>query len=397
MNFAKSKVLIVDDTYVNRSILRELLTISHPEYDIVCAVGGREALQMVQDIPPDIILLDVMMPDLDGFEVCKILKSDDRYKNIPIIIITALDNIDQKINGFKLGADDYIPKPINEDEIKARVEAHLRIKKYQDDLKDANRKLKRAHNALLENAKMSAVGSFAAGISHEFNNILTMMGGYTQLSLKSRDVDELLENNKVVDELVVRGKEIIEGLLSFAWEDEYHKKCKANIIDLVERDLLLLKKFINDGNIKIVKEYEEIPDVFCWASQMSQVFINIIKNSIDSMSSAPEKILTIRIYPADVEFYMQGKDKNFIVKKKCVGIDLSDTGCGIPEKVKKKIFEPFVTTKGVFGGGDNTTPGTGLGLSIVYGIVKRHKGIIVFNSKEGEGTMFKIKIPVKLN
>ena len=167
------KVLIVDDEPFNRILLQEIFEESHPEYELLMAENGQAALDIVLQEFPDLILLDIMMPGMDGYEVCAELKKDESVQHIPVILITALEETHQKVKGFEAGAVDYIVKPINEEETKARVEAHLRIKQYHDELEETNIKLKTAQNALVESAKMSAIGSLAAGVSHEFNNILS--------------------------------------------------------------------------------------------------------------------------------------------------------------------------------------------------------------------------------
>ena len=383
-----SKILIVDDSVINRSLLKEVLQIGHPNYAISLAANGEDALIMVEDIRPDIILMDVIMPGMDGFQVCSKLKSDPRFKGIPILLITGLDKTEQKINGFKVGAADYIIKPINEEETRARVEAHLRIKRYQDEQQEMNDKLKRAQSALIQNEKMSAVGALSAGISHEFNNILTMMGGYTQLAVSNDDLKELKEFIEIIDELVIRGKKIVKSLLNFSREDGVYKKEKQDICELFTQDLLLLTKMLNDNGVEVKKDFGKVRPIYCFGSQLSQVLINIVKNAIEAMKERPQKILTISVHEIDKHSDIECDHEH------CVQIKVSDTGEGISDHLKEKIFEPFVTTKGVISGGDKNTPGTGLGLSITYGIVQKHQGIINIESKENEGTTFIVILPI---
>ncbi|MCA9400479.1 MAG: response regulator, partial [Candidatus Omnitrophica bacterium] len=146
------KILIVDDHPANRALLSEILKHSHPEYIVFEAEDGLQALEVTREIHPDLILLDIMMPGMDGFEVLKTLKEDERFKPVPVLLITALDNIENKIKGFQAGANDYIAKPIHKEETLARVEAQLRIKRYHDDLQEAMNKLKTAQKALIESA-----------------------------------------------------------------------------------------------------------------------------------------------------------------------------------------------------------------------------------------------------
>lgn len=389
-----TKIMIVDDSKINRVLLKEIIAHSHPEYVISMACSGEEALESLAISLPDIVLLDVMMPGIDGFEVCRRMKSDQRFSNIPVLMITALDKMEHKVMGFEAGAADYIIKPIDARETNARVDAHLKIKRYQDELIILNERLVQAQGALVESAKMSAVGSLAAGISHEFNNILVMMKGYVQLNENSQDIEALRKTIKIVKDLIPRGEQIVGGLLDFSRKHDAANKEVANIGEVLLKSISLMSPQFKMSNVIVSSNINQTPLIKCYPAQLAQVFVNLLGNAIDAMSQSKEKRISVELCHYK-EADMEPGQQNFCgPSKECIAVRITDTGSGIPKEIENKIFEPFVTTKGVVMGGNRTRPGTGLGLSISYGIIKRHDGSISFTNNPGAGTSFLILIPV---
>jgi len=389
------KILIVDDDPISRRFLKEVLFAVHPEYEFFFASNGTEAFEIIDTTFPDLILLDIMMPGTNGFRVCEKLKSIEKVQDIPVLLITGLSKIEEKVKGFKAGAADYITKPLNPEETVARVEAHLKIKQYYDELKQANKKLKNMQSRLIEKAKMAAIGIFTSGVAHEFSNILTMMSGYSQLALQTEKQQDLKESMIIINELTSRGKKIVAGLLDFSRENEYYAKKDTDITQIIEKCLLLMKKLLRDEGIEIRKAFDPIPEIKCHTNQMLQVFVNIIKNAIDAMSGMGKKILYIEVKQCvDNEQLKRycGREK-VDLNQSYIIIKFIDTGPGIPENLKERIFEPFITNKGVLSGGNDNTPGTGLGLSIAFGVIKRHNGFIFAQSKHGQGAVFTIGLP----
>jgi signal transduction histidine kinase len=391
------KILVVDDDKVSLALFEEILGGADKAYKLILANSGRMALDIVEKDKPDLILLDIVLPDIDGFELCLQIKSRPSFKDVPVILVTALEKAEEKVVGFRVGASDYVVKPINSEEMRMRVATQLKIKRYQDELKEVNEELKRTQAASIESAKMSAVGSLTAGIAHEFNNILGLMKGFIQLQEGNNDLVSLRQGISVLGGLITRGEELIQGLLDFSREGSFFKRQLVDISTLLKEDMFLLKKKLEDNGIKLEMDFSSIPLLSCYPNQLSQVFINMALNSIDAMEKSLEKKLTISVKKcaSGSEGYcnIDGSHK-CESDNGCLVVVVKDTGCGISEKIHDKIFEPFVTTKGVLGGGDSSKPGTGLGLSMAYGIIKRHKGFIFFNSRPGEGTEFFIVLPV---
>lgn len=236
------------------------------------------------------------------------------------------------------------------------------------------RRLQESQAELIQSSKLAAVGTFAAGIAHEFNNLLAGMLGYAQLGLASPDDEGKNESLQVVVDTCKRGKSITGSLLTFARRQEPRREL-ADLYDAVQGTLTLMEIELRKHNINVVRELYPVPPTVCDAGQISQVFLNLLTNARDAMKPAGGT-LTVNLDSDD----------------KQITLRVSDTGHGIPESLRDKIFEPFVTTKGALGG--SATPGTGLGLSVSYGIVKSHGGAFVVESEEGKGTTMTITIPV---
>lgn len=236
------------------------------------------------------------------------------------------------------------------------------------------RKLQESQAELIQSSKLAAVGTFAAGIAHEFNNLLAGMLGYAQLGLASTDTEIKNESLKVVVDTCKRGKSVTGSLLTFARRQEPRREL-ADLFDAVQGTLTLMEIELRKHDIQIVRDLKPVPLTICDAGQISQVFLNLLTNARDAMK--PDGgTLTVTL----------GGDEKQIV------LSVRDTGHGIPENLRDKIFEPFVTTKGALGG--SATPGTGLGLSVSYGIIKSHGGTFEVDSTPGEGTTMTIRIPV---
>ncbi|MCX5783243.1 MAG: response regulator [Elusimicrobia bacterium] len=390
-----SSILIVDDNKIDGLLIKEILGAQKAGYNFFLACDGREALKILNTRSVDLVLLDIVMPGIDGFEILRKIKSDGKLKHIPVIIITSLGETGQKITGFEIGAADYIVKPINGDEARARVEAHIRIKKDRDNLEELNQKILRTQQALIEASKMASVGSLAAGVAHEFNNILFIMSGYLQVFSKSRPGKNMAEIAEVFRELIERGNAIVGGLSDFACKGKNYPKIRVNIARELRQSIMLLRRRFESAGVGVLSDIEEAAEIKSCKGQMAQVFVNIMLNAVEAMGKSRVKMLKISLKKCG----HKGKICNIDAGKKCgknqcAVVSFSDTGCGILAKARDKIFDPFFTTKGILGGGDSAVPGRGLGLFLSYGIIKRHGGFIHVKSKPGRGSVFALVIPI---
>jgi signal transduction histidine kinase len=411
-------ILIVDDNPTNLSVLCEALNSEGFRFRV--AVDGESAIAQVERNQPELILLDVQMPGIDGFETCRRLKTNPVTQNIPIIFTTALADTDSKTKGFSLGAVDYIPKPFAQEEVIARVRVHLQLKQLTESLEqqvsDRTKALQQAQVQLVQQEKLSTLGELVAGIGHEINNPVNFISSnipplqeyieaITELLLvyqqeypkpttritsviENLDLDFILEDiKKILNSLEIgseRIRNLSNSLRNFSRSDS-DAKISADLHQGLDSTLMILQHRLKANSdrqqIVVIKNYGVLPQVNCYLGQMNQVFMNILANAVDALDEA---IIQGKI--SDVT--PQIKIATSIESEQFAVIRIADNGIGIPERLKKRLFEPLFTTKSV-------GKGTGLGLSIAHEIVvQKHKGVLDVNSQSGMGTEFIIKIPI---
>jgi signal transduction histidine kinase/DNA-binding response OmpR family regulator len=243
-----------------------------------------------------------------------------------------------------------------------------------EELREKMRDLEVSQQELVQSSKLAAIGTLAAGVAHEFNNLLAAISGHTELALISDEMDEMKRSLQVVVDTVDRAKGITTNLLTFARRREPRME-KADVREAVESPLVLLERDLQKSGIEVVRKFSEVPAVVCDAGQISQVCLNMLTNARDAMIENGGT-LTVEI----------GRDGDDVL------IGFSDTGTGIADDILEKLFEPFVTSKGALGGG--TIAGTGLGLSVAHGIVTSHGGTIDVDTESGKGSTFTVRLPI---
>jgi len=401
-------ILAVDDTPVSLEIVKTALIESG--FTVLTAATGEDALEQVNHTRPDLILLDVMMPGIDGFETCRILKADKNTRDIPVIFMTALTKTTQKTKAFIVGAVDYITKPIEKHELIARISTHLKIQKYQEhlekevynrtvELKELTDKLqkelaehKRTDKALQELQeqlnhvnKLDAIGQLAGGIAHDFNNILAgIMGACQLLMMNKKEFSE--KNIKFLDLIMsssTRATNLTSKLLTFARKGKI-VSATVNIHTAIYDTVSIISNTI-DKKIKITitcnaKNYLITGD----SSDMQNTFVNLCINASHAMPDGGEIQIETRNILLDNNYCDSSPFD--IDPGEYIDIEVRDTGCGIPLDKVKKIFDPFYTTK-------EQGKGTGLGLSSVYGTILNHQGEINVYSEVNSGTVFHIYLP----
>jgi signal transduction histidine kinase len=364
-------------------------------YKVKLANSGEKALDLVAATPPDLILLDIMMAGLDGYEVCERLKADPLSCDIPVIFLTAKIESEDEIRGFEMGAVDYITKPISPSKLLARVKTHLTLKASADFLKDKNgyleqrveertAELQEINARLIQSQKMECIGQLAGGLAHDFNNLLGIISGYGSL------LHELIPVNDPRGEYVRKviaaanqGTELIESLLAFSRTQAMNPQ-NRNLNNIVCSVGSFMERIIGGSILFTTKIIDTSIPVSVDDGQIQQVLINLCNNARDAMPDGGELTISTDITVIDAK---SAAAHDVSTCGRYAVITVSDTGKGMDEGTMKKIFEPFFTTK-------EADKGTGLGLAMVYGIIKQHNGFVDVVSEVGNGARFKIYLPI---
>ena len=406
------EILVAEDNADMRRLLAFLLG---REYRVRLARNGREALDAVRAHPPDLVLTDVMMPEMSGIELCRTLKADPATRGIPVVLVTSKAEREMKLEGLELGADDYVSKPFHPRELLARVRSLVRLRGLQEELAERNRALEQANAGLthalgqlqeaqaqlVHREKMASVGQLVAGIAHEINNPVNFIQGnlhyleeyvrvlvalveryealapelgerFARLREESelghvlRDLDSVLAGCR---EGVERTTSLVRDLRTFSRLDRA-ERVLGNLHEILDSTLNLLRGRL--ARIRVHKEYGEIPEVESLAGQLGQVFMNLLSNAADALGDAG----TLWVRTRALE---DGR----------VAVEIEDDGKGIEADHLERIFDPFFTTKEV-------GKGTGLGLSVTWGIVERHGGTIRVRSEPGRGSCFRVELPARI-
>ncbi len=403
---ADGGILVVDDDVESLNLLRELLIPAG--YRVRTVDSGKMAIKSAMSKAPDIILLDVKMPEMDGYEVCHQFKSDLATREIPVIFISAYSESVDKVVGFDLGGVDFISKPFDGPEVLARIRTHLdlhhlthRLEKLVGqstaDLAAANRKLEAQvrENAksqkemvdlarqLRQTQKLEALGTLAGGIAHDFNNILSSIIGFTELALEEAQKGSGMEDNlKEVMLAGNRAKELVNQILAFARKSE--ESPVPVQIGLVAKEVLRLLTATIPSTIKIKQDILSTAHVMSDPAQIHQIFMNLCTNAAQSIGAAGG---VVQVEVLDVRLTRSiHLETSAIAPGHYVRIRMTDSGCGISREDLDHIFDPYFTTK-------KPDEGTGLGLSVVHGIVTSYGGAIGASSRVGVGSVFTVYLP----
>ena len=380
-------VLVVEDTSDMRELLKDIL--EKEDYKVITVSNGEQGFAAAKKIKPDIIISDWMMPIKSGPEMIKEIKADKDLCSIPIILLTAKSDEESRFIGIGTGADGYLGKPFNQDELNSLVRNMLKLKEKETELKQCLIDLNLSQKRLIQQARLASIGNLIDGISHEIGNPLnsTVSGAsllndlykkisdYINKSLeKQKDEENILKTlNKMQRalNLVSSGNQRINLLLNNLRTYSITGQNKLefyNIKENVESCLMLFSKRIEDQNIEVEIDLDDLPEIKCKPGEINQVINNLISNSMDAM-------------PKNGQIQVIGKVSNDKIE-----ISFNDTGIGISKKIMNQIFDPFFTTK-------DQLQGTGLGLYISHKIVESHNGEIMLK-EINNGTCFLIKLPI---
>jgi signal transduction histidine kinase len=426
---SNGRILVVDDMPANLEVAGEILV--EAGYTVATVIDSGRAFKRMQSSLPDLILLDVQMPGIDGFEICKRLKSDPVTTNIPVIFMTALADTESKMKGFSLGAVDYITKPFHTEELLARVKTHLQLStltkqleqlvlERTEALQTALDQLSNSQLQLIQHEKMASLGNLVAGVAHEINNPIGFLNGsignakdYVQdllghvalyqqhfpnstpaiqenteaidLEFLREDLLKLLNSMKGATDRITG---ISTSLRTFSRADTAHK-VSANLHEGIDSTLLILKYRLKANEyrpaIEVIQNYGDIPTIYCFLGQLNQVFMNVLANAIDIFDE-----MALQSSFADLQANPQKITiQTTLAAQNAIEIRFCDNGKGMTEDVKSRIFDHLFTTKGV-------GKGTGLGLAIARQIVvEKHNGSLEVKSDLGQGTEFLIRLPIQ--
>ncbi|MDY6937380.1 MAG: response regulator [Cyanobacteriota bacterium] len=389
----KNNILIVDDTPENLQVLSK--TLSEKGYKVRGAIKGEMAIRTAFSFPPDLILLDIKMPEMTGYEVCRRLKQDSRTREIPIIFLSALDEVFDKVNGFKVGGVDYITKPFQIEEVLARIEHQLTIQRLQRQLLVQNKLLQvevqeRKKAEELAQAAAQAKSKFLANMSHELRTPLNAILGFSQmldrdLNLTTKQHDRvgiiyrssqhLLELiNDVLDLAKIEAGEMSVNATDFDIYYLFDRLEEIFQIDARHKNLTLL--FSIAANVPQYINADE--------HKLRSCLSNLIGNAIKFTPAGNITVTVSCLEPEDLGNPDDGDLK--------LVFSVRDTGLGIAAEDKERLFDAFVQTEN----GKKSAEGTGLGLAIARRFVRLMGGDITVTSVLGQGSTFEFNIEASL-
>lgn len=365
---ASSKILVVDDQPINVQLLKRKL--ERGGLEVMTANNGLEALEQVKRHKPDLILLDLMMPDMDGIEVCERLQERSDTRSIPVIFVTARTTKESKLEGLNVGAVDYITKPLDLDETLARVQTQLRFAAVNRENLELQRRLE-------ESRRAATIGAVAQGIAHNLNNLLGVAIGYLDLIKNGFDKPAVVKKNAVsVDDAIQRIVGIVRQLSTLVVKSrpELTRVALSRLIDGG------IRRFHSDYKVKgevtvanPVADMEIDTNIETFEEVLSKVLINAWESYPESAQARPISIHTRLIDKARGE--------------KSLELRVDDSGAGIAEDIRDRMFEPFVSSK--------RTVGVGMGLTVARHSLRSLGGEVSMVSRPEGGTSAILVHPVR--
>ncbi|HSH04541.1 MAG TPA: hybrid sensor histidine kinase/response regulator [Anaerolineae bacterium] len=364
-----ASILIIDDNPTNIGVVVDYL--EQYEMDIMVAQDGETGISIAVYAHPDIILLDVMMPGMDGFETCRQLKDNSITQDIPVIFMTARAHQDDKVKGFEVGAADYITKPIQQKEALARITNQLKIRQVNTYLQEQNQRL-----ADLNASK----DKFFSIISHDLRGPFNSLIGLSQLIAKQYETmtsEEIGELAKHIHNTAKASYNLLQNLLTWARLQRGQVTWTPEMVDLQRSSQRIIQLLTSAAHHKQITLNNDVPaDTFVYADQemLHTILRNLVANAIKFTPHDGSVTVAISAEPTP----------------DWLAIHIVDTGVGIAPEDQEKLFKTDIhhTTKGT-----EQEDGSGLGLIICYEMIQRHRGNIWVDSKIGEGTTFSFTLP----
>ncbi len=361
-----NKILIVDDNIENLSILGHSLM--GQNYTVQVANNGKLAIEMAIKKKPDIILLDISMPEMSGFEVCKELKSKPETNHIPIIFLTAHAATESVVEGFALGAVDYITKPFQEAELISRVKTHLELRNAKAALEQKNKELEKL------NATKDKLFSI---IAHDLRSPIGVMMQIVELIMDSPEDEKTFQAYMDSQyQLAHSTYFLLNNLLTWAQQNMNQIEFKPQVVDLnsiVDEVLETVESMVTQKNIHLEKNIESNYKVYADEEMLKMIFRNLLTNAA-------------KFTPNDGMVSVNLTTQDLLVK-----ISIKDSGIGISSEEIKKIFDTdeFYSTKGT-----NSEIGSGLGLKLVKHFIEENNSTLEIESEPNKGSCFSFCLPI---
>lgn len=356
----KKNILIVDDNQINLQVVSSFL--KELNYNIAISLDGFDAIKILKDTQIDLIVMDVMMPQMDGFETCKKIKEDDRLKDIPIIFLTAKNQTKDIVEGFQAGGVDYVSKPFNGEELKMRIKTHLELADAKQTIVQFHKTRDRIYSILAHDIRSplasismlldGLAGKYIESSGPNFDKLITEISLSTKNTLTL--IQNILEWTKTQSDTIALYPETIDMQM------------------IVEKCVSLLALNFQEKKIQLHFSIPYKTEAFVDETTVSNIFRNLISNAIKFTNKGGN----VSISSNETDEY--------------VSIIIQDTGIGMPPQIIEKIFErdEHYTCRGT-----NNEKGTGLGLYMVKDFVKLNKGILKVESEIDKGTIFTISLP----
>ncbi|OGG45228.1 MAG: hypothetical protein A3F84_11060 [Candidatus Handelsmanbacteria bacterium RIFCSPLOWO2_12_FULL_64_10] len=390
MDLQGARILLVDDTEANLDVLCALLEVEG--YRIAMAPNGEIALRIAGRVRPDLILLDVMMPDMDGFEVCRRLKQNEGTREIPVIFITAENLTKSVVTGFEVGGVDYITKPFHNEEVLARVRTHLQIDRLTRHLEAANRQIQEA---------TERKSRFLASMSHELRTPMNAIIGFTSLVLR-RGADQLSaqhrDNLVKVTESAHHLLNLINDILDLSKIEAGRMEvnpARFDVKGLIASCCEAVSPLVRPGVTLRYEVSDEVGEAHTDKGRLQQILTNLLSNALKFTEKGEVKVRVARPPTADRRPppSIPGPPSSVVGRPSedsFLEIAVSDTGVGIPADALGYIFEEFRQVAG----SHQRQKGTGLGLAITKGWTELLGGTISVESEVGKRSTFTVRIPM---
>lgn len=374
-NSNNTSILIVDDTEPNVRLLAHV--VKKEGYEAMAAFSGQDALSLLEKRKPDIILLDIMMPEMNGFEVCQKLKEHEDYKDIPVIFLSALSETDSKVQGFNVGGVDYITKPFQREEVLARIDLHVKLRKLQEELSNKITQLKQREETLQKlNEEKDELMRI---VGHDFRNPVTGIMGLA--SFLQQNVQSITSEQQEDMLGIIKGSgqkllELVNGLLNKDEEARISELSlkKLDLKYLVEDMVDLHRPTAINKNIVIETEIDSLQPKTVDKHKVEQILSNLVSNALKFSMEGGTVSIKLRKVPD---------------KEDAFELVVEDSGMGIPEDELEKLWN---TDEKTIRFGTSGEQGSGMGLDLVNNFTRLHCGRVEVDSKEGVGTTFTVRL-----